>query len=724
MRYTSEPLLRNTSAAHEQRSDPRLEERAKRLDAEGYAVGLFWIPSQKIAALDTIIDRLQRRAAKLGVQKIVYEKGQPYYTKVPFQTVRAVQGAYGGTEWSSSSRDVRSEVTPVLVAGQEPRLRGWHLVATLEYDEPTSGGEPWVRVMPGRSLPVEFRTVDPTRCDHCNTKRDRTSVFVLGHEDGRYAAVGRTCLLDFMGGHGDPKAAAAGSEILFALFDAARGMEGGEEGGGGLIEAIGLESYLATVASKIREYGWTSRSQAYDTGRASTADLAWLPPKSDVRADDMESAQKTIEWASREFGEPDPSSLTDYGYSCRQVVLSGVASRRSMGVAASLIPAYQRAMAQAAERERSADSQHIGTVGERLVLDLTFTGVRTFDGQYGRTYICMFLDPSGNVVKWFASSWIFDFPFASATGKKVKLKATIKEHGEYKGIKETQLSRAVIATEAEEKPKRRSKTKAGPTTPNRSEDASEAQVAEAMRVLDRDASDGDRLQINRKRGSKRTSRGSKRTSRPSAKRNIGPGAMGHAAGEVIDPDHVRGAGGKGIDSAMDRYETFHAKKPMQVVEVSHEPPEFVVCIGFAVSSSYRTDKWYADGEDTDYKHLHDKEDGRPYHHDLGEGVQFFENASLASPTDVRKNGKTRMPKRYPKAWTRLGKFLGSDIRRNDGSYQEVDSNQSARDCWLLCSPSGDMLAIYSPHPQPDGSEGFLAFMCGGKLRVVAEGIDG
>ncbi len=724
MRYTSEPLHRNPSQAQEKRSDPQLEERAKRLEDDGYAVGLFWVPSQKIDSLSTVIDRLQRRAQKLGVQPIIFEKGKPYWTVVPSTVERSVEGAHGARDYVSRTRDVRSEVTPVLVAGQEPRLRGWHLVAALDYDDPTSGGEPWVRVLPGRTMPPEFRTVDPTRCDHCHTKRDRTSVFVLGHEDGRYAAVGRTCLMDFLGGHGDPKAAAASSEILFAAFEAARGMEVGEGGDyGGIVEALGLESYLSVVASMIREFGWTSRSQAYDTGRASTADLAWLPKKPDVRPEDIDLARRTIEWASKEFGEQDPSSLTDYGYSCRQVVLSGVASRRSMGVAASLVPAYQRAMTQAAERERSADSQHIGTVGERLVLDLTFTGVRTFDGQYGRTYICMFLDPSGNVVKWFASSWIFDFPFASAAGKSVKLKATIKEHGEYKGVKETQLSRAAVATEADEKPKRRSKPKAGPTTPNRAADASDAQVFEAMRVLDRDASDGDRMQINRKRGSKRTSRGSKRTSRE-PKRNIGPGAMGHGAGTVIDPDAVRGADGKAIDRAMDRYEVFHAKKPMEVVEVSHDPPEFVVCIGFAVSTSYRTDKWYADGQDTDYKHLHDFEDGRPYHHDLGEGVKFFENAALAAPLDVRKNGKTRIPKKYPKAWTRLGKFLGSDIRRNDGSYQEVDSNQSAKDCWLLCSPSGDMLAIYSPHPQRDGSEGFLAFMCGGKLRVIEDGIDG
>ena len=72
---------------------------------------------------------------------------------------------------------------------------------------------------------------------------------------------------------------------------------------------------------------------------------------------------------------------------------------------------------------------------------------------------------------------------------------------------------------------------------------------------------------------KRSSKAPKRSSRGGdPKRNIGPGAMGHGAGHVIDPDEIKGADGSAIDGAMDRYEVFHAKKPMEVVEVSHDPP--------------------------------------------------------------------------------------------------------------------------------------------------------
>jgi hypothetical protein len=218
----------------------------------------------------------------------------------------------------------------------------------------------------------------------------------------------------------------------------------------------------------------------------------------------------------------------------------------------------------------------------------------------------------------------------------------------------------------------------------------------------------------------------KRRSRNGAmeSRKIGPGVMGHAAGPIVDPDVYKGAEGRSLDAAMDRYETFHAKAPLEVVDVAHEPPQLLCCIGHAVSTSYRTDKWYDDGKDIDYKHVHDPEEGEKYDYALGEGVRFYENADLASASDVKKNGRHRPPKSYPKAWARLGMFVGADLRRNDGEFQEIDSSKSASDCWLLCSPSGDMLAIYSPRAQPDGSEGFLAIMCGGKLRVIKDGIDG
>jgi len=189
--------------------------------------------------------------------------------------------------------------------------------------------------------------------------------------------------------------------------------------------------------------------------------------------------------------------------------------------------------------------------------------------------------------------------------------------------------------------------------------------------------------------------------RPSMKTSFGD--------TLDDPDSVRGARGTALDKALDRYQTFHAKSPIRVAELAHDLPTRWTCVGDGLSVMYRTDKWKKDGVDEDYKHLHDKQDGQPYEH--MKGVRFYE-------PDPR--GK-RLPVAIPKAVTLLGYCLGAFLRRDDdGGVYEANP----RGCYLFSAPDGHSLFIYSPGEQSDGSDGFMAALVGGNLRVLKDGIDG
>lgn len=177
-----------------------------------------------------------------------------------------------------------------------------------------------------------------------------------------------------------------------------------------------------------------------------------------------------------------------------------------------------------------------------------------------------------------------------------------------------------------------------------------------------------------------------------------------------DIDSIGGAEGRALDAAMDRYRTFHAKDPIRIAELKHDLPTHWKEVGDALAVMYRTDKWKRDGTDEDYKHLHDAGDDKPY--DIGKGVRIYE--------PVRGRGRS-LPVARPQALTLLGYCLGVFVRKDDdGEIYEANP----RGCYLFSSPSGNMLAIYSPEQQPDGSSGFLAVMAGGKLRVLKDGIDG
>lgn len=203
-------------------------------------------------------------------------------------------------------------------------------------------------------------------------------------------------------------------------------------------------------------------------------------------------------------------------------------------------------------------------------------------------------------------------------------------------------------------------------------------------------------------------------------------------GHEVDPDRYTGARGKHLESAMDRYETFHAKRPLRTVELPHDLPTSVVPVGQVISTMYRTDKWHEDGDDEDYKHVHDdSRGGKDREYEFGKGVIAYEPANQVGKSVVATDGKRtkakvgaksiRLPVQAPKALSLLGYCLGVFVQRFDD--QEI-YELNPRGCYLFCSPKGDMLALHSPDKQPDGSSGFLMIMAGGGLRVLKDGIDG
>lgn len=84
---------------------------------------------------------------------------------------------------------------------------------------------------------------------------------------------------------------------------------------------------------------------------------------------------------------------------------------------------------------QDASSQHIGTAGKREVFTLTIQWVKYFEGAFGATYIHGLKDAAGNVVIYKGSKCLGE------KGATLTVKATVKEHGERDGVKQTIISR-------------------------------------------------------------------------------------------------------------------------------------------------------------------------------------------------------------------------------------------------------------------------------------------
>lgn len=109
-------------------------------------------------------------------------------------------------------------------------------------------------------------------------------------------------------------------------------------------------------------------------------------------------------------------------------------------------------------REGFANGQYVGEPKKRMDFTLTLVSDRTFDGYYGTTHAYQLADEDGNCIVWMTTSqfgmWVdaatygFDgngdiWAYAEV-GDKVTIRATIKEHSEYRGIKQTVITRAQV----------------------------------------------------------------------------------------------------------------------------------------------------------------------------------------------------------------------------------------------------------------------------------------
>ena len=87
-----------------------------------------------------------------------------------------------------------------------------------------------------------------------------------------------------------------------------------------------------------------------------------------------------------------------------------------------------------AKKAKYAKYSHIGTIGEKLELELTITDIYSFSGEYGLCFVHRFKDKNDNQLIYFGNSKDFvEYKVAGGDskfqiGNKITVKAIIKNH--------------------------------------------------------------------------------------------------------------------------------------------------------------------------------------------------------------------------------------------------------------------------------------------------------
>ena len=334
--------------------------------------------------------------------------------------------------------------------GDIKEIAGHKMVARIEHTEAGN----IVSCFPGQSA-AEFRTRNAKPvCDHCNTVRARRDTFLFRRADGTIAQVGRNCLAMYLGV--DPARVIAAANLV-AFIREVESMD--RDGSFHLVADVAR--FVACVVASHEEFGFRKADQDESTKSDATWRM-WRPSlmasegtqrawrKAQPTDKQCERAEALIEWARN------LEDSGDYANNLR-VAASLDDVRRNAGILASLPQAWERANGieskRAKEKAERAASEHFGEVKKRAEYTLTYARIVSWETDfYGTQYLHCFVDQDGNRATWKTNTGALwpDTGDRAEIGDTITVKATVKDHTEYKGTKQTVLARVKVLSVAKE----------------------------------------------------------------------------------------------------------------------------------------------------------------------------------------------------------------------------------------------------------------------------------
>lgn len=278
------------------------------------------------------------------------------------------------------------------------------------------------------------------KCQDCG--RALGKAYAVKHKaTGKILLTGQECTKKYTGedGHAILKAVEA---LLLVCIDTSPEIEGAPGiGGRPGLQLIDLTEYLAACLVAVDEAGkYVKRWQEdyycgdfienEDCTRNKALEILARRPESLTKAK-LDQADMQLDAWTDAYELDRNGERNDFVTNLKALIDRGWITEKTAGIAAYLVN-------KPPQEPQESLSRHIGTVKERRIFeDLTVKSTIERDGEYGTTTIIKFEDPQHNLLTWFASG-----VKNIKEGEMLTIKATVKAHSEYRGEKETIITRA------------------------------------------------------------------------------------------------------------------------------------------------------------------------------------------------------------------------------------------------------------------------------------------
>lgn len=386
-----------------------------------------FIPSSKMGEFLHKIDSIQSAAKKLELPAWIVEVSEPEWRPVSVYGI----DLYGKSVCSK----MLMEGCPVSITGEPPVLGGWKFLAKVEHNKDGN----LIKGMGGDDLPIEWHECAPN-CDHCGTNRQRKTTFMLENvENGEMKQIGSSCIADFTGDMArDPMKIASMYDHLMLIekefdYDPEWDMSGGLAHFG-----ISPEKLMAATLKIVQEDGgYLSKEKAEKINCLNTGERlrsAFWGKGQEVHPDEAQISQapEIVGWLK---GQNTVSSLwlRNIAVLCNREAVTF----KDAGLLASGYVAWNQELSRSLRKENGS-GEWIGEKGAKVTIQATLDQKTGFDTAFGFKHILTFRDDAGNGLVWKTQSP----PYGLVLGSTYNLQATVKDHGEYRDEKQTEIIRA------------------------------------------------------------------------------------------------------------------------------------------------------------------------------------------------------------------------------------------------------------------------------------------
>jgi len=406
------------------------------------------IPVSKIEKLEKLIAKYNKKGAGIS-----YERGE----EVIEDGTLVYRGVDGMGRPFESRSPIKVRCVEVVVDGSYV-INGWEFVGVLEY----TGSSVVVRLADTKfsgKLPERFRDPNDMVCEHCHTIRNRKDLYVIHNvETDEYRKVGRQCLLEYTRGM-DADVCASVMEALGKLVEVSDPCVGWDEFMGNGYDRSGYgmprREFTEIAYAMVKRFGYVRKdtvndilSYVYKNGmtkaewdkRFGSLEMPSEAEMAEIDAYVAEEAKKDEALRANGFG----SGLTEYMRNVVALWSAEYLETRDFAIVASFCNVFLGKVAKAKAHAEKASSEWVGKVGDKVEFPVRSARVLYTKDSYSYygpcSYVWELIDPNGNVAIWSTTRSDLD---SEGLGK-YKLIGTVKGQSEYKGVKQTVLTRCKV----------------------------------------------------------------------------------------------------------------------------------------------------------------------------------------------------------------------------------------------------------------------------------------